>query len=167
MSVIQKDYKVISAGHTFYFNAEETGIDLVQQSDTDFHCISNHRSVTAILLDADAGSKKFRIAIEGEIYAVEIKDALDQQLEQMGFGTATNKKLINIKAPMPGLVLEISVADGQTVHAGDKILILEAMKMENSIVIPASAVIRKVLVTKGQAVDYGQVLVELGPVESE
>jgi biotin carboxyl carrier protein len=62
---------------------------------------------------------------------------------------------------MPGLVLEVSVTEGQTVKAGDRILILEAMKMENSLLIHADATIKKVKVVAGQAVEKGQVLVEL------
>jgi biotin carboxyl carrier protein len=57
--------------------------------------------------------------------------------------------------------LEIAVTDGQEVSEGDKLLILEAMKMENSIMIQTNAVIKKVSVCAGQAVEKGQVLVEL------
>jgi biotin carboxyl carrier protein len=57
--------------------------------------------------------------------------------------------------------LQISVENGQQVSEGDKILILEAMKMENSILIHADAVIKKIIVSAGQAVEKGQVLVEL------
>ena len=82
-------------------------------------------------------------------------------LESMGFGVVADKRHTHIKAPMPGLVLEINVSEGQLVNEGDKILILEAMKMENSLVVPVNATIKKILVSKGQAVDRGQVLVEL------
>ena len=71
------------------------------------------------------------------------------------------KQVKEIKAPMPGLVLEIVVTDGQEVKEGDKLLILEAMKMENSIIIQTSAIIKKVSVSAGQAVEKGQVLLEL------
>jgi len=79
----------------------------------------------------------------------------------MGFGKASIKQVKEIKAPMPGLVLEIAVTDGQEVKEGDKLLILEAMKMENSIIIQSSAIIKKVSVSAGQAVEKGQVLLEL------
>lgn len=103
------------------------------------------------------------MAMNGEIFSIEIKDQLDQLLEEMSLATAVHKHLENIKSPMPGLVLEISATEGQQLNEGDKILILEAMKMENSIVMPANATIQKILVSKGQAVEKGQVLVELGP----
>ena len=62
---------------------------------------------------------------------------------------------------MPGFVLQVAVKEGDEVNEGDRILILEAMKMENSIMIHAAAKIKKVKVKAGQAVDKGQVLVEL------
>jgi biotin carboxyl carrier protein len=106
-------------------------------------------------------TKTFTIETGGEKFEVVIKDPLDQQLEQMGFGTAMGKQVKEIKAPMPGLVLEVAVTDGQVVKEGDRILILEAMKMENSILIHADATIKRVAVVAGQAVEKGQVLVEL------
>ncbi|MEO6547945.1 MAG: acetyl-CoA carboxylase biotin carboxyl carrier protein subunit [Ferruginibacter sp.] len=158
----QKPFKVKCNGFIFHFDKNEiTSADIIQKSSTEFNCIHDHRSVNATILEYDAPGKKFKISINGEIFLIEVKDELDQMLEQMGFNKIAGKQLKNIKAPMPGLVLEIDVADGQQVNAGDKILILEAMKMENSIVIPVDATIKKILVTKGQAVDRGQVLVEL------
>jgi biotin carboxyl carrier protein len=62
---------------------------------------------------------------------------------------------------MPGLVLEIAVSEGQQVREGDKVLILVAMKMENSIIINTDATIKRIAVSAGEAVEKGQVLVEL------
>ncbi|HZI54851.1 MAG TPA: acetyl-CoA carboxylase biotin carboxyl carrier protein subunit [Chitinophagaceae bacterium] len=136
-------------------------IDILQLSPTEFNIIKDHRNTTAKILEVSAFGKKLKIEIDGHSFTVEIKDELDQVLQQMGFGSASNKAIKEIKAPMPGLVLEIVVADGQEVRQGDKILILEAMKMENSIMIHADARIKKIGVIAGQAVEKGQVLVEL------
>ena len=157
-----KTYQVKTNEFLFSFTSEEiTGIDLVQPSANEFNLIKDHHCVNAKLINADATGKKIMIEIEGETFTVEIKDELDQELEQMGFGLASNKQLKEIKAPMPGLVLDIAVIDGQEVNEGDKILILGAMKMENSILINSAARIKKVSVVSGQAVEKGQVLVEL------
>lgn len=146
----------------FLFSLTQTQADsseLVKISPGTFHLIHHHRSVTAKL--AEDNGKKLRIEIDGESFDIEIRDGLDQVLDQMGFSSASNKQIKEIKAPMPGLVLEILVKDGQEVSEGDKILILEAMKMENSILIHTGAKIKRVAVTTGQAVEKGQVLVEL------
>ena len=135
--------------------------DIIQLSPTEFNLIKDHRCVNVKLIEANATAKKLKIEIEGEIIDIEIKDELDQVLEKMGFSSVVNKTIKDIKAPMPGLVLEIAVADGQDVKEGDKILILGAMKMENCILIHTTARIKKVAVVPGQAVEKGQVLVEL------
>jgi biotin carboxyl carrier protein len=101
------------------------------------------------------------VEVDGETYEVEIKDELDQMLDVMGFGIASTKQIKEIKAPMPGMVLEIVVLDGQDVNEGDKVLILGAMKMENCILVQTNATIKRVAVAVGQAVEKGQVLVEL------
>jgi len=155
-------YKILVNGFTFYFTAADLEtLDLVATSLTEFNGIKAHQSVNARLLAADELNKTFTIETGGEIFEVVIKNALDQKLEQMGFGTAASKQIKQIKAPMPGLVLNIDVTDGQSVKEGDRLVILEAMKMENSILIHADAVIKKVMVTAGQAVEKNQVLIEL------
>jgi biotin carboxyl carrier protein len=157
-----KTYQVKANGFIFSFTDEEiNAIDLHQVSPTGFNLIKDHQSINARLINANSTGKMQVIEIEAETFTVEIKDELDQELEKMGFGLAANKQIKEIKAPMPGLVLDIAVTDGQAVNEGDKILILGAMKMENSILIHSAARIKKVAVVSGQAVEKGQVLVEL------
>jgi len=162
MPIDVKTYNVKTNGFLFSFTKDEIDkANLVALSPVSFNLIKDHRCSNAKLLEANATAKRLTIEIDGETFDIEIKDELDQVLEQMGFGKASIKQVKEIKAPMPGLVLEIAVTDGQEVKEGDKLLILEAMKMENSIMIQTNAIIKKVLVAAGQAVDKGQVLVEL------
>jgi acetyl/propionyl-CoA carboxylase alpha subunit len=64
-----------------------------------------------------------------------------------------------LKAPMPGLVLEVMVGPGTEVKKGDPLLVLEAMKMENVLKAPTDAVIKDVIVEISAAVEKNQVLV--------
>lgn len=73
--------------------------------------------------------------------------------------TAAGNKVI---APMPGTILSVSVTVGQAVKAGDVILILEAMKMENEIVAPCAGTVNQLLVQKGSTVDTNAVLAVIG-----
>ncbi|MNR65826.1 2-oxoglutarate carboxylase large subunit [compost metagenome] len=65
-----------------------------------------------------------------------------------------------IKAPMPGLVLNVMVQEGQEVGKGDNLLVLEAMKMENIIKSPDSGIVKKILITKGDKVEKNEVLIQ-------
>lgn len=66
-----------------------------------------------------------------------------------------------ITSPMPGTILKLNVSEGQAVKAGDVVLILEAMKMENEIVAPCDGTIKQLLVSKGSTVDTDQILAVL------
>lgn len=68
---------------------------------------------------------------------------------------------VSVDAPMPGNILDIKVSNGASVKAGDVLLILEAMKMENEIVAPQDGTVASVNVNKGDTVEAGQTLVSL------
>jgi biotin carboxyl carrier protein len=67
-----------------------------------------------------------------------------------------------IAAPMPGTILDIKVTEGQEVKAGDILLILEAMKMENEIVAPADGTVNGIHTSKGTSVSSDDALITLG-----
>ena len=67
-----------------------------------------------------------------------------------------------IAAPMPGTILAVNTAVGSSVNAGDVIIILEAMKMENEIVAPCAGTVKQILVSKGSTVDTDEVLAVIG-----
>ena len=68
---------------------------------------------------------------------------------------------VSVKAPMPGNILDVKVAAGASVKAGDVLVILEAMKMENEIVAPQDGTVASVNVHKGDTVNSGDVLVSM------
>jgi biotin carboxyl carrier protein len=155
-------YKVKVNDFEFSFSKEEVeAFDMIQTSPVDCNLLKDAKSVNARLLESDRTGKNLKIEVGGESFEVAIKEELDVMLDAMGFNKKSGKHIKEIKAPMPGLVLEISVSEGQQVAEGDKLLILVAMKMENSIKIAADATIKRIAVKPGQAVDKGQLLVEL------
>ncbi len=70
-----------------------------------------------------------------------------------------------VVAPMPGLVVRVEVSEGDMVSAGQGMVIVEAMKMENELLAEGPAVVQRVHVRDGEAVEKGQLLVELSPLE--
>lgn len=67
-----------------------------------------------------------------------------------------------VTAPMPGTILDIKVAVGDTVEAGQAIVVLEAMKMENDVNSPCAGKVLSINTTKGSAVETGAVLAVIG-----
>lgn len=126
-----------------------------------YHAITNNQSVEATIISEDIESKTIEVDIDGEVFQVKIKDSFDQLVKQMGLSASATKKLTDIKAPMPGLVLDIMVKEGDELGEGDGILILEAMKMENVIKAPGDLTIKHILVKKGEAVEKNQNLINI------
>jgi len=103
-------------------------------------------------------------ATEGDVATVEVYTAARAELaEALAQSQATYATAGRVKAPMPGRVVRSLVALGDHVEAGQTLVILEAMKMENEVQSPAPGVVVAVDVVAGQAVDAGQVLIELSP----
>ena len=104
-------------------------------------------------------NKAFKV--NSNIYIVKVQDRFDQLLKQMGIDATAGKKVNDIKAPMPGMVLQVMVESGQQIKKGDAIVVLEAMKMENILKSPSDGVVKTVKVIKGDKVEKNQVMVFL------
>jgi len=155
-----KKFDVIQSDDSFTINSESFQWDLSRISEGNFHIIHNHKSYRAEVVKADVVTKTFVLKINNKLQTVEVKDKFDLLLEKMGMSSGASSKVNNIKAPMPGLVIDLKVKVGDMVKAGDPLLILEAMKMENIIKSPGDATIKNVKAKKGDSVEKGQVLIE-------
>ena len=134
--------------------------DIIQTSEDQYHLVKNDQSITAEVTEANFNKKQYEVTINHNQYAVTIENDLDQLIDEMGFSLSSVKHIDNIKAPMPGLILEVSVSSGQEVKEDDQLLILEAMKMENVITSPRDGIIKGVSISKGEAVQKNQLLIE-------
>ncbi|WP_310382046.1 acetyl-CoA carboxylase biotin carboxyl carrier protein subunit [Flavobacterium sp.] len=135
-------------------------LDAIPIGKAKFHVLKNNKSFKTEIISTDFIAKKYIIKVNNNSYEVAISDALDIVIHSMGIELGRTKIINAIRAPMPGLILEISVKIGQHVKENDPLLILEAMKMENSFLSPRDGIIKLIAVDKGNAVDKGQLLIE-------
>ncbi|MCA6421994.1 MAG: acetyl-CoA carboxylase biotin carboxyl carrier protein subunit [Flavobacterium sp.] len=159
---MSNNYK-LTVNHNTSIDLSESNLqnfDVVTVEKDKFHVLKNHIPYTAEIVSADFLAKKYIIKLNNNRYEVVIEDDLDILIKSMGIERGRTKVINAIKAPMPGLILEISVEIGQSVKENDPLLILEAMKMENSFLSPRDGVIKSIAVEKGHAVDKGQLLIE-------
>ncbi len=156
----KKDFAIaFENNHSGTIDSKTFSWDKIEIKEGTFHIIKNNKSFTATVVKADFNEKTFIINVNGNNYTVQLKDKFDELLKSLGMDNLAANKVNEIKAPMPGLVLDVRVNEGDTVKKGDAILVLEAMKMENIIKSPTDGVIKKINVKKGVAVEKNQVLI--------
>ena len=147
-------YRLKEGENLISIDAESVqNLDLLYNNDGSIHLINNNQSFKANILDIDIISKSVTISLNGKEYTFKIEDQLDQLIDKMGLSNVENQVSKEVKAPMPGLILDIMVEKGQSVTQGESLLILEAMKMENVIKAEADGVIDDILLTKGDTVE--------------
>ncbi|MHC5202007.1 acyl-CoA carboxylase biotin carboxyl carrier protein subunit [Myroides sp. LJL119] len=135
-------------------------IDIAATKSDYIHVLKDNKSHKAKITASDFSNKNYQVTVNGNTYQVNIQTQLDKLINELGFSLNTAKQINSIKAPMPGLILEVNIEPGQTVKQGDNLLILEAMKMENNLTSPREGVIKAIHVSKGETVDKGLVLIE-------
>ncbi|HEY4800042.1 MAG TPA: biotin/lipoyl-containing protein [Bacteroidia bacterium] len=127
-----------------------------------FHILKDNKSYSAEVIKANVEEKSFAVRINGNKYTVQFKDKYDELLEKLGMGNSSSLKVKDVKAPMPGLVIDINIKENDSVKKGDGLIVLQAMKMENIIKSPTDAVVKKIHIKKGDALEKNQVMITFG-----
>src|SRR5690606_8231633 len=111
------------------------------------------------------GSGRWALHLDGVSLDADVLDERTRALREVAAAVAPPAGPTPVRAPMPGLVVRVEVQPGQSIEAGQGVVIMEAMKMENELRAAAPGVVSRVLVQAGQAVEKGAVLVEfeVGP----
>ena len=141
--------------------ADASNLDAVKLSNGKLHILKDNQAYDCELLEADYNNSTLTILVNGTKYNLKIEDEYDLLVKKMGLSVVTSAKLDNIKAPMPGLIIDVMVEPGQTIEKGTPLLILDAMKMENVLKADGEGVVKSIEIMRSQAVDKGQVLIEM------
>ncbi|AOW10976.1 acetyl-CoA carboxylase biotin carboxyl carrier protein subunit [Flavobacterium gilvum] len=156
------NYKV-TVNDSFQFDFEKDSVfelDAIRTGTKEFHVLQQNIPYKAEITTSDFNHKCYTVRVNNTNYTVKISNSLDILIKEMGFEMGSTKQVNAIKAPMPGLILEINVTVGQSVKENDNLIILGAMKMENSFLSPRDGIIKSISVSKGDVVDKGQLLIE-------
>jgi len=164
ITIGKKTYKVKFQPDSFHageVNGKEFTWNLEKIDSNSFHVLWNNRSFVAHVAKRDLDNQTLEILVNKKVYQLSVAGRLDEMMKVLGIEKKEDAKDNIIKAPMPGLVLDIPVKVNQKVNKNDTIMILEAMKMENNIKSPKEATIKECLVKKGTTVEKNQVLITL------
>lgn len=158
----QSGFELEREGKTLKLNGSPLEYDLRETRPGSYHLLYKGQSFEIEVLHSDLLTKKHLITVNGKKVEAELRDKFDELLKELGMDASSALKVGDLKAPMPGLVVDVPVKEGDTVKKGDTLVILEAMKMENALKAVADASVKKIMVKKGQAVEKNTVLIQLG-----
>lgn len=158
ITVGNKTSEININGNGVEVDGQSVHLDLSQLSEYRYHLLYNNKSYLLEVVSRDSRSGNFIIKVNNKEVNVMLKTTLDELLAKMGLNNNHNAVSKDIDAPMPGLILDIAVNQGSEVKKGEKLMVLEAMKMENIIKSPGDGKVKAVLVKKGDSVDSGQKL---------
>ena len=104
------------------------------------------------------GEEDLEVLVKGRLYHSRVEDERERRLRASSSTGVVDSGRFDLKAPMPGLIIAISVEEGQEVEKGDVLLILESMKMQNELKSPRDGVIGQIRVAVGDSVEQRQKL---------
>lgn len=142
-------------------NNERVEFDIQMESPPEHYSIllDNKSAIVGIEEEDELG--KYRVHAGGFDFSTEVISSREAYLRDFIRAAGASGKQKLTKAPMPGLIIKLLIEKGSQVSAGQGILIMEAMKMENEIKAPANGILKNVHVETGQAVEKGQILFEI------
>ena len=163
-------YTALLNNHTYDIDVEETdgklcvqlngrpmNVDFVKLSEgIDYSLLLNNTSYQLVI---EQNGSLFQVYLKGSIYPVSVRSEREKKVGTIAADRAARAGLEEIKAPMPGLVVEIEVKKGNAVTKGSGLVIVEAMKMENELKSPLDGIVKEVRVKKGDTVEKEQVLI--------
>ena len=103
----------------------------------------------------------YTLWVDGFRFDVEALDERSRAIRELSSATAAPKGPAPLVAPMPGMIVRVNVAEGDVIQAGQGLVVMEAMKMENELRAPSAGAVRRVLVAPGTAVEKGALLLEM------
>jgi biotin carboxyl carrier protein len=139
-------------------NGEPREVDFLALGPSLYSILMDHRSYEMVIEEREGNTE---VLMQGRLYTGQVLDERAQLLASRRGGLAPDSGELSIKAPMPGLIIAIPVAEGQAVQQAQTIIVLESMKMQNELKAPRDATVQRISVQVGQSVEHNKLLVTL------
>lgn len=162
MEVVKINNQSLNVGiknNVLFVNDKEVPLETLSVGEGKF-ILYHKNKVYELEILSQTGNQAYEIRLNHKRVMVEVKGSREVLLEKLGMKQIGKEEIKDIKAPMPGMILEINVKPGDLVEKNDLLLVLEAMKMENTIKSPKSGTISSVKVKVGEGVEKNQLLIQ-------
>jgi len=159
MIIIINDRKhsvLIKSGNEVFINNKEILAEVSQINNNAFLLRYNNKvfEITAHKLDKD----KYGVVIDGCYFDALVHTQFQDYANDLQKGKSISTKKLDVKSPMPGLLIKLKINIGDYVKVGEPLLILEAMKMENEIRSPANGIVKEIHFKEGQSVEKNSII---------
>jgi biotin carboxyl carrier protein len=123
-----------------------------------YSLIADGKSHEAYVRESD---DEWQVLLRGRLFPVKVEDEREKRLRSAAGGGVAETGEFHLKAPMPGLVVAITVEEGQEIKKGQVLLILESMKMQNELKSPRDGIVNRIKVRAGESVEQKQALLSV------
>jgi biotin carboxyl carrier protein len=154
-----RTFRVVLRDGLLYLDDEAYQYSLEPVSEHYYLLLLNGRSVPVFLEPSSNGV--LRLTVGGRRADVRVQNEKDQLLNVLGSPNGKPEKTCEVRAPMSGLVHSVAVKPGEVVEAGDGLVVLEAMKMENELRAPVGGIVKRINIREGDTVSKNDLLIEL------
>ena len=149
------------AGDTVTIDGETVHARLVDVEGTPVSLLTVGERVYRVIARRGDARGRYSLTVDGRRFAVEALDERTRAIRDLSAAAAAAAGPSPLVAPMPGLVVRVTVQPGDSVQQGQGLVVMEAMKMENELRAPAAGIVKAVHAVPGNAVEKGALLVEL------
>ena len=157
----EEELEVVLDGGSVHLGDEATSAHLVEVEGSPVRLLTIGDRVHRVAVRRGAEKGRYTLSIDGWRFDLEALDERSRAIRALSAATAGPKGPAPLVAPMPGLIVRVNVQPGDLVQAGQGLVVMEAMKMENELRAAAAGTVKVVRASTGTAVEKGTVLVEM------
>jgi acetyl/propionyl-CoA carboxylase alpha subunit len=155
------DHTVLLDGDGVHVDGVDVAAHVEQIDGTPVRMVTVGDEVHRVIVRPGSSRGLYTIWLDGYRFDVEALDERTRAIRDLSGASAAPTGPAPLKAPMPGLIVRVHVQVGDTVHPGQALVAMEAMKMENELRATAAGKVKAILAGTGTAVEKGALLVEL------
>ena len=156
-----EEHVVVLDGEGVHVDGEDVVARVDEVSGTPVRMVTIGDEVHRVVVRRGPSRGLYTLWLDGYRFEVEALDERMRAIRELSGATAGPTGPAPLKAPMPGLIVRVHVQVGDTVQAGQGLIVMEAMKMENELRAQAAGKVKSVVVSPGTAVEKGALLIEL------
>jgi pyruvate carboxylase subunit B len=156
-----EDHQVLLDGEGVHVDGEDVAAHVEQIDGTPVRLVTIGEEIHRVVVRRGASRGEYTLWLDGYRFDVEALDERTRAIRELAGTTAGPSGPAPLKAPMPGLIVRVNVQVGDPVQAGQGLVVMEAMKMENELRATAAGTVKAIVATAGSAVEKGALLIEL------